>query len=54
VVEMNRDGQLRQILRMNYPEYATRLKSAAHLDGMPITAKWIRETILALKEREDG
>jgi len=54
VVEMNRDGQLCQILTINYPAYAERFKSAAHADGMPLTARWIRETILALKENENG
>jgi len=51
VVEMNRDGQLRQILTINYPEYAGKFKSAAHLDGMPLTARWIRETICAQEEK---
>lgn len=47
VVENNRDGQLRQLLVLAYPELATRLRKASHLDGLPLTAKWIRETILS-------
>lgn len=47
VVELNRDGQLHQILKIEYPDLSTRLISAAHLDGLPLTARWVREVILA-------
>jgi 2-oxoglutarate ferredoxin oxidoreductase subunit alpha len=47
VVEMNRDGQLKQILSIEYPQYATRFKSVAFGDGMPASARWVREGILA-------
>jgi 2-oxoglutarate ferredoxin oxidoreductase subunit alpha len=47
VVEANRDGQLRQILSMAMPEQAGKLRSAAHNDGLPLTADWIKEAILA-------
>ena len=51
VVEMNRDGQLCQLLTMQYPQLATRLVSIAHMDGMPLTARWIRQEILAYEEK---
>ncbi len=47
VVEMNRDGQMNQILLTEYPQFAVRLKSVAFGDGMPASAKWVREGILA-------
>jgi 2-oxoglutarate ferredoxin oxidoreductase subunit alpha len=47
VVEMNRDGQLHQLLSLAHPEYALKLKSVAFGDGMPASAKWVREGILA-------
>ncbi len=47
VVEMNRDGQMNQILTIEYPQYATKFKSVAFGDGMPASAKWVREGILA-------
>jgi 2-oxoglutarate ferredoxin oxidoreductase subunit alpha len=47
VVEMNRDGQMHQILTIEYPEKAIAFKSVAFGDGMPASAKWIREGILA-------
>ncbi len=47
VVEMNRDGQMRQILLIEYPQFAMKLKLVAHHDGLPASAKWVREGILA-------
>jgi 2-oxoglutarate ferredoxin oxidoreductase subunit alpha len=46
VVEMNRDGQMYQILLVEYPQLANRLTSAAFNDGLPATAKWIKDSIL--------
>jgi 2-oxoglutarate ferredoxin oxidoreductase subunit alpha len=47
VVEMNRDGQLHRLLSLAYPQHVTKFKSVAFGDGMPASAKWIREGILA-------
>jgi 2-oxoglutarate ferredoxin oxidoreductase subunit alpha len=47
VVEMNRDGQMAQLLRAEYPEHAFAFKSVAFGDGLPAAASWIREGILA-------
>ena len=47
VVEMNRDGQMNQILTMEYPDRAPHFRSVAYGDGMPASARWIREGILA-------
>jgi 2-oxoglutarate ferredoxin oxidoreductase subunit alpha len=47
VVELNRDGQLCLILRSEFPVEAPKIKSLAHLDGLPLTAKWLIEAILA-------
>jgi hypothetical protein len=44
---MNRDGQLRQILSAAYPEKAANFKPVAYGDGMPASARWVREGILA-------
>jgi 2-oxoglutarate/2-oxoacid ferredoxin oxidoreductase subunit alpha len=55
VVEMNRDGQLHQLLSLAYPEQVMKLKSVAFGDGMPASAKWIREGILSRYEKaEEG
>ena len=50
VVELNRDGQLHTILLSELPALATRLVSLAHLDGMPLTARWVVEAVTG---RED-
>ena len=47
VVEMNRDGQLHQLLTLAYPDQFSKLISIAYLDGLPMTAKRVREAILA-------
>jgi 2-oxoglutarate ferredoxin oxidoreductase subunit alpha len=47
VIELNRDGQMHQVLRSEMPELAPRLVSLAHMDGMPLTAAWIAESLRA-------
>ncbi len=47
VVEMNRDGQLHQLLTLADPASATKLISVAYGDGLPAAARWVREGILA-------
>jgi 2-oxoglutarate ferredoxin oxidoreductase subunit alpha len=47
VVEQNRDGQMASLLRMEYPEYAARIHSALHYDGLPIDARSVCDAILA-------
>jgi 2-oxoglutarate/2-oxoacid ferredoxin oxidoreductase subunit alpha len=46
VIELNRDGQLRDILVTELPDLATRLISIAYMDGMPLTAQWVKERLL--------
>jgi 2-oxoglutarate ferredoxin oxidoreductase subunit alpha len=50
VVEVNRDGQLNQLLTVAYPAMATKLVSVAHSDGLSPTAKWVTTSILAKEE----
>ena len=47
VIDMNRDGQMHQLLTVEYPALATKLVSVAYGDGMPASAKWVREGILS-------
>ncbi|MCB8983773.1 MAG: 2-oxoacid:acceptor oxidoreductase subunit alpha [Ardenticatenaceae bacterium] len=51
VVELNRDGQLHKILQTEVPDKATRLVSLAHLDGMPLTARWVVEAVEAAESQ---
>ena len=50
VVEMNRDGQLAQLLSIEYPEHATAFRSVAYQDGLPAAASWVRDGILAQQQ----
>lgn len=45
VIELNRDGQLHQILTVEMPEMTGRLVSLARINGLPATASWIIESI---------
>jgi 2-oxoglutarate ferredoxin oxidoreductase subunit alpha len=47
VVELNRDGQLRQLLLVNNPGVCDKLKSVAYSDGMPLSARRVKEMILS-------
>jgi 2-oxoglutarate ferredoxin oxidoreductase subunit alpha len=46
VVENNIDGQMAKLLCMEYPEFANRVISLPHSDGLPLTARWMTEAIL--------
>ncbi len=46
IVEMNRDGQMYQILLVEYPHLAEKLTSVAFNDGLPATAKWVKDSVL--------
>jgi 2-oxoglutarate ferredoxin oxidoreductase subunit alpha len=46
VVEQNRDGQMAGLLKAEYPEYASRLRSVRYYSGLPITAGFVAGQIL--------
>jgi 2-oxoglutarate ferredoxin oxidoreductase subunit alpha len=53
VVELNRDGQLHQLLTLEYSQIATRLTSLAYHDGLPLTARRVRRMLLTKLGLED-
>ena len=53
VVELNRDGQLRQILSLEISEYSEKLISISEIGGLPLTAAWTAEIVFA-KEKRNG
>jgi len=53
VVELNRDGQLKQILSLEISEYSEKLISISEIGGLPLTAAWTAESIY-LKEKRNG
>ena len=50
VIELNRDGQLHQILQLEIPDCSMKLISLSHLDGLPLTADWVEHQIMAKEE----
>lgn len=50
VVEMNRDGQMRQLLAMDYSDCGAKIRQVSHTDGMPLSADWIVSAILKQEE----
>ena len=46
VIELNHDGQMCQLVRLHVPELAGRVRSIAHCDGLPLTARFVTETIM--------
>jgi 2-oxoglutarate ferredoxin oxidoreductase subunit alpha len=51
VVELNRDGHLRQLLLLEYPDYASNLIHLSHIDGQPLSAEWVVDQIKAREGR---
>ena len=51
VVEMNRDGQLLQLITMDFPNVAYKLRKIAHMDGLPLPAKWVKQQIISGEEK---
>jgi 2-oxoglutarate ferredoxin oxidoreductase subunit alpha len=45
IVEMNRDGQLHQLLSLEYAPVCAKLTSVAHLDGLSMTAQFVEDRI---------
>ena len=54
VIEMNIEGQLHKLIRIQYPDLATKLCSLAHCDGLPLTASWIVNQILEKESCHNG
>ena len=51
VVEMNRDGQLHEILELKVPLACIKLNSSTLNNGLSLTAEWVRDDILAKEEK---
>jgi 2-oxoglutarate ferredoxin oxidoreductase subunit alpha len=54
VIELNRDGQLHQLLSLDMPETALKMTSLAGLDGMPLAAQWVFEQMMAQEKVDHG
>jgi 2-oxoglutarate ferredoxin oxidoreductase subunit alpha len=54
VVELNRDGQMHQLLRLECPEQTMSILSLAHIDGLPLSASWVVNAILGKENGQNG
>ncbi len=46
IVENNRDGQVKDLLLLTFPKYFEKMISVAKVDGLPLIATWISNSIL--------
>jgi 2-oxoglutarate/2-oxoacid ferredoxin oxidoreductase subunit alpha len=53
VVELNRDGQLHKVLRLEISDCSLKLISISHLDGLPLTAQWVMDQLIAKEEHKN-
>ncbi|MDR3580200.1 MAG: 2-oxoacid:acceptor oxidoreductase subunit alpha [Oryzomonas sp.] len=54
VIENNLDGQMHSLIQLHTPADADRIISVAKCDGLPLTAHWIRESIVAHEAKEQA
>jgi hypothetical protein len=47
---MNTDGQMRQLLQLEVPDQAAKLRSLTINSGLPMSARWVTEALLAVEE----
>jgi 2-oxoglutarate ferredoxin oxidoreductase subunit alpha len=50
VIEMNTDGQMRQLLQLEVPDQAGKLRSMTVNNGLPMRARWVTESLLTAEE----
>ena len=46
VAELNQDGQMHQLVRLHVPERAAQIRSVRICDGLPMSARFVTESIL--------
>jgi 2-oxoglutarate ferredoxin oxidoreductase subunit alpha len=49
VVEQNRDGQMADLLRSEWPAMAAKIRSVRHYTGLPVDARFVTDEILKLE-----
>ena len=54
VLELNRDGQLCNILKLEIEEYSQKLISISEIGGLPMSAEWATESIIAKEQEKYG
>jgi hypothetical protein len=54
VVELNRDGQLHEILNIEYCDQSDRLISLSYIDGLPMTADYIIKSVSEKEQNQNA
>lgn len=49
IVELNSDGQMHSLLKIDFSEHAATMRSLAHNDGLPLTARRVVQAVRAEK-----
>lgn len=52
VIEVNRDGQLKQLLSLTFPELAGRLRKMTKMDGLSLSAEWIVNELTSQEDKK--
>ena len=51
VVEQDRDAQMRELIRLELPEHAMKLRSVRHYNGLPVDARSVTDAILEQEKK---
>jgi 2-oxoglutarate ferredoxin oxidoreductase subunit alpha len=54
VIENNANGQLAELLRIDMPDLAAQVHSIAHLDGLPLTARFVAAAVTEREAQHQG
>lgn len=49
VIEQNRDGQMADLIRLEFGDLATRIRKIAHCTGIPVDARFVTDEIVAIE-----
>jgi 2-oxoglutarate ferredoxin oxidoreductase subunit alpha len=51
IIEMNFDGQMQQLLKIEVPEFAAKTQSLTMNNGLPLSAGWITKALIEMEGR---
>jgi 2-oxoglutarate ferredoxin oxidoreductase subunit alpha len=52
VVEQDRDAQMRELIRLELPDLAMKLRSVRHYNGLPVDARSVTDEILSQEKKQ--
>jgi 2-oxoglutarate ferredoxin oxidoreductase subunit alpha len=51
VIEQNRDAQMRDLITLELPEHATKLRSIRHYTGLPLDARFVTDELMKQEKK---